>query len=163
LSGDRILGANVLEEAQWPQSLAASLFDQFTNIMLVMLIAVAVVSGVLSLRSQEVPKDAIAIFAIVILNGVLGYFQESRAEKALAALKQMATPNVRVLRAGARTGSARPGSGARRYRAVGSGGIQVAADGRLLRSSQPPGAGVSPDGGKPRRSNKQAPRRCFQR
>jgi Ca2+-transporting ATPase len=47
-----------------------------------------------------VPKDAIAIFAIVILNGVLGYFQESRAEKALAALKQLASPNVRVLRDG---------------------------------------------------------------
>jgi Ca2+-transporting ATPase len=76
------------------------LLDQFTNIMLLMLIAVAVVSGVLSLGNQEFPKDAIAIFAIVILNGVLGYFQESRAEKALAALKKMASPSVRVLRDG---------------------------------------------------------------
>jgi len=74
------------------------LLDQFTNIMLLMLMAVAVVSGVLSLRDQEFPKDAIAIFSIVVLNGVLGYFQESRAEKALAALKQMATPSVRVQR-----------------------------------------------------------------
>ncbi|QQE67262.1 magnesium-transporting ATPase [Leptolyngbya sp. BL0902] len=76
------------------------LLDQFTNIMLLMLIAVAVVSGVLSLRHQEFPKDAIAIFSIVILNGVLGYFQESRAEKALAALKKMAAPSVRVQREG---------------------------------------------------------------
>jgi len=74
------------------------LLDQFTNIMLLMLMAVAVVSGVLSLQDQEFPKDAIAIFSIVVLNGVLGYFQESRAEKALAALKQMATPSVRVQR-----------------------------------------------------------------
>lgn len=108
--------------------------DQFTNIMLLMLIAVAVVSGVLSLRNQEFPKDAVAIFAIVILNGVLGYFQESRAEKALAALKQMATPNVRVLREG-------------RLREVPSqdlvpgdillieAGDQVAADGLLLESA----------------------------
>ncbi|PSN15057.1 magnesium-transporting ATPase [filamentous cyanobacterium CCT1] len=107
------------------------LLDQFTNIMLLMLIAVAVVSGVLSFRNQEFPKDAIAIFAIVILNGVLGYLQESRAEKALAALKQMASPSVRVQRDG-------------RLQEVPSqdlvpgdimlleAGDQVAADGRLL-------------------------------
>ncbi|MGB5973429.1 MAG: cation-transporting P-type ATPase [Nodosilinea sp.] len=74
------------------------LLDQFTNIMLLMLVAVAVVSAVLSVRNAEFPKDAIAIFTIVILNGVLGYLQESRAEKALAALKQMASPNVLVQR-----------------------------------------------------------------
>ncbi|MGB3200637.1 MAG: cation-transporting P-type ATPase, partial [Nodosilinea sp.] len=107
------------------------LLDQFTNIMLLMLIAVAVVSGVLSFRNQEFPKDAIAIFAIVILNGVLGYLQESRAEKALAALKQMASPSVLVRRDG-------------RLQEVPSqdlvpgdimlleAGDQVAADGRLL-------------------------------
>ncbi|MBE9113314.1 cation-translocating P-type ATPase [Nodosilinea sp. LEGE 07298] len=107
------------------------LLDQFTNIMLLMLIAVAVVSGVLSFRNQEFPKDAIAIFAIVILNGVLGYLQESRAEKALAALKQMASPSVLVQRDG-------------RLQEVPSqdlvpgdimlleAGDQVAADGRLL-------------------------------
>jgi Ca2+-transporting ATPase len=93
----QVYGPNELEEFGGRSSWRI-LLDQFTNIMLVMLIAVAVVSGVLSIRSQEFPKDAVAIFAIVILNGVLGYFQESRAEKALAALKQMATPNVRVQR-----------------------------------------------------------------
>ncbi|MBW4462980.1 MAG: cation-translocating P-type ATPase [Nodosilinea sp. WJT8-NPBG4] len=110
------------------------LLDQFTNIMLLMLIAVAVVSGVLSYRDQEFPKDAIAIFAIVILNGVLGYLQESRAEKALAALKQMSSPSVRVQRDG-------------RLQEVPSqdlvpgdimlleAGDQVAADGRLLEAS----------------------------
>ena len=94
-----IYGPNELEElgGRPPWRI---LLDQFTNIMLLMLIAVAVVSGVLSLGNQEFPKDAIAIFAIVILNGVLGYFQESRAEKALAALKKMASPSVRVLRDG---------------------------------------------------------------
>ena len=93
----QIYGPNELEDVGGRSSWRI-LLDQFTNIMLLMLIAVAVVSGVLSLRSQEFPKDAVAIFSIVILNGVLGYFQESRAEKALAALKQMATPNVRVQR-----------------------------------------------------------------
>ena len=74
--------------------------DQFTNIMLLMLMGVAVVSAGLDLRVGNFPKDAIAIAAIVILNGILGYIQESRAEEALAALKRMAAPNVRVLREG---------------------------------------------------------------
>jgi Ca2+-transporting ATPase len=94
-----VYGPNQLEESGG-RSPWHILLDQFTNIMLLMLMAVAVVSGILSLRHQDFPKDAIAIFAIVILNGVLGYLQESRAEKALAALKQMATPTVRVQRNG---------------------------------------------------------------
>ena len=93
------VGANVLEETQGRASWRIFI-DQFTNIMLLMLMAVAIISGVIALRAHEVPKDAIAIFAIVILNGVLGYLQESRAEKALAALKQMASPSVRIVRDG---------------------------------------------------------------
>jgi Ca2+-transporting ATPase len=74
-----------------------------------MLIAVAIVSGVLdliSLRESGVTegaipfKDTIAIMTIVVLNGVLGYLQESRAEKALAALKNMTSPQIQVLRNG---------------------------------------------------------------
>jgi P-type Ca2+ transporter type 2C len=76
------------------------LIDQFTNIMLLMLMGVAVVSAILDLRGGDFPKDAIAISTIVILNGLLGYLQESRAEKALAALKSLSSPNVRVLRDG---------------------------------------------------------------
>jgi P-type Ca2+ transporter type 2C len=88
---------------QWWQIL----FEQFTNIMLVMLLVVAVVSGIFDFmeiqagKTSGLPfKDTIAILSIVILNGVLGYFQESRAEQALAALKNMAAPQVRVLRHG---------------------------------------------------------------
>ncbi|MCY7335942.1 MAG: cation-translocating P-type ATPase [Chamaesiphon sp.] len=97
-------GANELVAAasrQWWQIL----LDQFTNIMLVMLLIVAVVSGIFDFmeiqagKTTGLPyKDTIAILSIVILNGILGYFQESRAEQALAALKQMAAPKVRVLR-----------------------------------------------------------------
>ncbi|KOR37797.1 metal ABC transporter ATPase [Planktothricoides sp. SR001] len=76
------------------------LIDQFTNVMLLMLIAVAFVSGILDIQDGDFPKDAIAIFLIVILNGVLGYLQESRAEKALAALKNMASPLVVTIRDG---------------------------------------------------------------
>ncbi|HBY78900.1 MAG TPA: hypothetical protein DEG47_18305, partial [Cyanobacteria bacterium UBA11148] len=56
-------GFNELEETGGRSPLAI-LWDQFTNIMLVMLIAVAIVSGVLDLKSGKFPKDAIAIFAI---------------------------------------------------------------------------------------------------
>ncbi len=97
-------GANELVAAasrQWWQIL----LDQFTNIMLVMLLVVAVVSGIFDCmeiqagKTSGLPfKDTIAILSIVILNGILGYFQESRAEQALSALKRMAALKVRVLR-----------------------------------------------------------------
>ncbi len=80
--------------------------DQFKNIMLVMLIAVAIISAALdihqAMESKQFifPKDAVAIVVVVLLNGVLGYIQESGAEKALAALKDLSSSKVRVIRAG---------------------------------------------------------------
>lgn len=90
-------GSNELIESGGRSTLQI-LWEQFTNIMLVMLIAVACVSAVLDLRKGDFPKDAVAIFVIVILNGLLGYLQESSAEKALAALKRLSSPKVRVIR-----------------------------------------------------------------
>ncbi|HBB30321.1 MAG TPA: magnesium-transporting ATPase [Cyanobacteria bacterium UBA9273] len=123
-------GPNELEETAGRSPLAI-LWDQFTNIMLVMLIAVALVSGFLDLRKGVFPKDAIAIFAIVFLNGLLGYMQESRAEKALAALKRLSSPKVRVLRDGKTVEVAAkelvPGD-----IMLLEAGVQIAADGRLL-------------------------------
>ena len=94
-----VYGRNELKEKSVRTKLSIFI-DQFTNIMLLMLIDVALVSAGLDLAAGQFPKDAIAIAAIVILNGILGYVQESRSEEALAALKRMATPNVRVLREG---------------------------------------------------------------
>lgn len=126
-------GPNELEETGGRNSWRI-LLDQFTNIMLLMLIAVAIISAILAIEAGEVPKDAIAIFAIVILNGVLGYLQESRAEKALAALKQLSTPQVRVLRDGriqeVPAQDLVPGD----VLLVEAGG-QVSADGRLLEAA----------------------------
>ncbi|MGL5195514.1 MAG: cation-translocating P-type ATPase, partial [Chroococcales cyanobacterium] len=110
------------------------LLDQFKNIMLLMLIGVAFISGFLAIQQREFPKDAVAIMLIVILNGVLGYLQETKAEKALAALKSLASPLVRVLRDGKLLEVAAT--------AVVPGdlmfleaGVQVAADAKLLEES----------------------------
>jgi P-type Ca2+ transporter type 2C len=126
-------GPNELEEiaGRSPWSIFV---DQFTNIMLLMLMGVAVISGFLDLKSNTFPKDAIAIFAIVVLNGILGYFQEQSAEKALAALKNLASPLVRVLRDGKTLEIAAkelvPGDVM-----LLEAGVKIAADGRLLEAS----------------------------
>lgn len=126
-------GPNELEEiaGRSPWSIFV---DQFTNIMLLMLMGVAVISGFLDIKSNTFPKDAIAIFAIVVLNGILGYFQEQSAEKALAALKNLASPLVRVLRDGKTSEIAAkelvPGDVM-----LLDAGVKIAADGRLIEAS----------------------------
>ena len=126
----QLFGINELEETGTRGNLKI-LWEQFTNVMLIMLIAVAVVSGILDFQQQNFPKDAIAILAIVILNGILGYFQESRAEKALAALKRLASPQVTVIRDGKTqeivATNLVPGD-----IMLLEAGVQIAADGRLL-------------------------------
>lgn len=131
-------GFNELEETAG-RSAWEILVDQFKNIMLLMLIAVAIISGVLDLldwreklAKGEMPfKDTIAILAIVVLNGILGYVQESRAEKALAALKKLSSPNVRLIRDG------KPVEVVAKDLVPGDvmlveAGVQLAADGRLI-------------------------------
>lgn len=71
------------------------LWEQFSSAMIVMLVIAAVVSAFLGEY-----EDAIVILAIVVLNALLGFFQDYRAERAMAALKQMAVPKVRVRRNG---------------------------------------------------------------
>ena len=69
--------------------------DQFKELMVIILIIAAVISALL----QDY-NDAIAIGAIIILNAILGFTQEYRAEKAMAALKKLAVPSVKVRRDG---------------------------------------------------------------
>jgi Ca2+-transporting ATPase len=73
----------------------AVLLEQFTGIMVVILIISAIVSLILGETT-----DAVVILVIVVLNAALGFTQEYRAEQSMAALKRMAVPHVRVRRDG---------------------------------------------------------------
>jgi Ca2+-transporting ATPase len=87
-------GLNVLKEKKKKTPFMMFL-DQFRDFMILVLIAAAAVSGIIGELS-----DTIAIIVIVVLNAIIGFVQEYRAEKAMAALKQMAAPSATVLRAG---------------------------------------------------------------
>ncbi|MEB3308196.1 MAG: cation-translocating P-type ATPase [Cyanobacteriota bacterium] len=93
------LGPNRLE-LRAGRSNGRILWDQFSNVMLVMLLAVAATSAAIDLLLATFPRDAVAILVIVVLNSLLGYAQESRAQKALLALRNMAQPLVQVRRDG---------------------------------------------------------------
>ncbi|HBU30048.1 MAG TPA: ATPase, partial [Thiobacillus sp.] len=87
-------GPNALPEAGRRHPLAM-LASQFTDFMILVLIAAAIIAGIIG----DV-QDTIAIAVIVFLNGILGFVQEFRAERAMAALRQMASPRARVIRDG---------------------------------------------------------------
>ncbi|MGE7779200.1 calcium-translocating P-type ATPase, SERCA-type [Peribacillus sp. NPDC097264] len=87
-------GFNELKEGE-KQSAILLFFAQFKDFMVIVLLAATLVSGILG---EYI--DAIAIIAIVFLNGVLGFFQERKAEKSLDALKEMTAPQVQALRNG---------------------------------------------------------------
>ena len=69
--------------------------DQFKDFMILVLIAAALISGIIGELS-----DTIAIVIIVVLNAIIGFVQEYRAEKAMEALKMMAAPTATVMRGG---------------------------------------------------------------
>ncbi len=87
-------GPNRLDQKP-PRPAWRRLADQFANLLVLVLIGAAVVAGLLG----EV-KDAIVIGVVVLLNATLGYVQENRAERALAALRDILAPTARVRRDG---------------------------------------------------------------
>jgi len=72
------------------------LLNQFKDFMVLVLLGATLISGLLGEY-----LDAITIIAIIVMNGVLGFVQEFRAERSLRALKELSAPNARVMREGA--------------------------------------------------------------
>ena len=87
-------GHNRLEEKPGKSPLLI-FFEQFTNILILILIVAAVISAFIGDLT-----DTIVILAIVLLNAVIGFFQEYRAERALAALKKLEIPAATIIRDG---------------------------------------------------------------
>jgi Ca2+-transporting ATPase len=85
-------GPNELKETK-KKTLFMMLLDQFMDFMILILVAAAVVSGIIGELA-----DTIAIVVIVVLNAIIGFVQEYRAEKAMKALKEMAAPTALALR-----------------------------------------------------------------
>ncbi|GAE24189.1 cation-transporting ATPase [Halalkalibacter wakoensis JCM 9140] len=87
-------GANKLDEGKRPSALFVFL-GQFKDFMVLVLLAATLISGLLG---EYI--DAITIMVIVLLNGILGFVQERKAEKSLDALKELSAPQMQVLRNG---------------------------------------------------------------
>lgn len=87
-------GFNVLSEAA-PVPLWKKLLAQFSDLVIWILIFAALIAG---LMGEWI--DTFAILAIVLLNGIIGFMQEERAERALASLQKLSSPMARVLRNG---------------------------------------------------------------
>ena len=92
-------GKNKLAEAK-KDSLLKRFVSQLMDPMILILLAAAAISGVLAVVEGESFTDVIIILAVVIVNAVLGVYQESKAEKAIEALQEMSQATSRVLRDG---------------------------------------------------------------
>ena len=91
-------GANTLHEGK-KKSLLEKFVDQFKDSMIIVLLVAAVVS-MFAHPGDPDPTDSIIILAVVLLNAVLGVFQDSKTEEAIEALKKMASTVASVLRDG---------------------------------------------------------------
>ncbi|MAM37730.1 cation-translocating P-type ATPase (plasmid) [Sphingobium naphthae] len=99
-----IYGPNTLEERK-PVSVLRKLLNQFSDSLVLLLIVAAGISGALWWieRDSPAPLEAFAILAIVLLNAVMGYVQQERADQAAAALRQMTAKYASVKRDGETT------------------------------------------------------------
>ena len=92
-------GKNKLAEAK-KVSIIARFFKQFANLMIIVLLAAAAVSAVISIIEHESFVDVFVILFVVIVNAILGTIQEAKAEKAIDALKEMTAAQCKVVRDG---------------------------------------------------------------
>ena len=94
-------GKNRLEQGDGQKGFLMKFLSQFNDFMILLLIGAAVVSFAVSWWNGEKDfVDSAIIIAIVVLNAFLGVMQESKAEKALEALKELSAPKAKVLRNG---------------------------------------------------------------
>ena len=92
-------GPNKLAEAKKP-SLLSRFIKQLMDPMIIILLAAALISGITSAYAHESFADVFIILFVVIINAVLGVYQESKAEAAIEALQKMAAATSKVLRDG---------------------------------------------------------------
>ncbi len=94
-------GENKLREKK-KKSLFARFLDQLKDVMILILLAAAAVSFAIAIIEKDMGElfEPLLILLIVVLNAIMGVFQESKAEKALDALKSMSAPHARVIRDG---------------------------------------------------------------
>lgn len=94
-------GKNKLKEKK-KKSFFIRFLEQFKDVMIIILLIAAIISFVIAIVEKE-PKEFIEpalILLIVIINALIGVFQENKAEKALIALQNMSAPHARVIRDG---------------------------------------------------------------
>ena len=92
-------GKNKLKEPA-KESLIKRFFGQMADPMIIILLVAAAISGVLAVMQGESFADVIIILAVVVVNAVLGVYQENKAEKAIEALQEMSAATSKVLRDG---------------------------------------------------------------
>ena len=92
-------GKNKLTEPP-KDSIIKRFFSQMADPMIIILLVAAAISGVLAVAQGESFADVIIILAVVIVNAVLGVYQENKAEKAIEALQEMSAATSKVLRDG---------------------------------------------------------------
>ncbi len=93
-------GENVLKEKNKKKPIAI-FFSQFNNMMIILLILVGIVSLVYSIVTNESIVESIVIFGCILVNALMGFFQELKSENAIEALKDLTSSKSQVLRDGA--------------------------------------------------------------
>ncbi len=92
-------GRNKLKEGK-KDPIIVRFFKQLADPMIIILLVAALISGVLAFIENESFTDVIIILAVVLFNAILGVYQESKAEKAIEALQEMAAATSKVIRDG---------------------------------------------------------------
>ena len=95
----KVFGFNTLSEKK-KKSVIRRFLDQFNNVMIILLLIVGVLSFIYSTITGSDYADSIVILFSVIVNAIMGYYQEKKAENSLESLKSYVTSTVEVIREG---------------------------------------------------------------